>query len=152
MTSIAASTRRALWALAVLCAVLIVTALVLVVTRSGSAALPAGSPQAAAQTYAAAYLDGELDEVRSLSVQAGTRPCGGTLPAQQPALELLSVSEEAQTAQVKVRVTDSSLDSPWSLAGGGYEDQFELVRRDGAWKVSVAPWQFALCTDEGMGY
>ena len=101
-----------------LCAVLIVTALVLVVTRSGSAALPAGSPQAAAQAYAAAYLDGDLDEVRSLSAQAGARPCGGSLPAQQPALELLSVSEEAQTAPGKGRGTDSSADGPGSPASG----------------------------------
>lgn len=152
MTSIAASSRRLVWVLAGLCAVVLITAVSVVLLRPGGAQLPAGSPQAATQSYLNAYSAADWEQVHRLSVQPGQRACNDGQGLQEVGIELVSASSTGSTATVRVRMNMLHLEGPLSLGMGGYEDEFQLTRQDGVWKVSLAPWLVALCTDEEMGY
>ena len=152
MTSIASPARRALWVLAAVCAVVIVTAFVMVLSRPSPASLPTGSPQAAVQAYTVAYFNGDWDEVRSHSAQPGDRACNEFGADGPPGVDLLSVTENGDRATVHIRLTDTYLGGPFSIAQGTYDDQFELERIDGHWKVITAPWSISLCTAEELGY
>ena len=151
MTRIATPARRALWVLAVLCAALVLAAVVLVLARPAAAPLPAGSPQASVQQYTAAYLDGDWEVAQALSAQPAQTPCNDPGSTGQMGVDLLSTQLRGERATVQVRLTEAYLGGPFSLAQGGYQDQFELRRVDGTWKVSTAPWMLAMCPADELG-
>ncbi|MGO4385100.1 hypothetical protein [Specibacter sp. RAF43] len=152
MTTIPAATRRALWVLTALCGLLTIAAVLLVSVRPGPATLPAGQPAAAAQAYINAFLDEDWDTVRHLSVQDGEQRCPSYDTDARMGIDVLEVTEHSDSAQLRVRITNSNLNGPFSLAENSYEDTFEMKRQDGQWKISRAPWNLALCTDKEMGF
>lgn len=131
---------------------LTVAAVVLVSVRPGPPPLDARQPAGTAQIYTKAFLDEDWETVRSLSLQDGQKRCPnyGTSPAMK--IDVLEVTEQFDSAQLRVRITDSNPNGPFSVIENSYEDSFEMKREDGQWKVSRAPWNLSLCTDEEMGF
>lgn len=152
MTRIASPARRTLWVLATFCAVVIITAFVVVLSRPGQAPLETGTPQAAVQGYTLAYMEERWDEANALSAQPGDRPCNLYHVDSQQGIDLLSVRENGDRATVQVQMNDSYLGGPFATWQGSYEDVFELEREDGAWKVTLAPYPLSMCTAAELGY
>jgi hypothetical protein len=59
---------------------------------------------------------------------------------------LVSTSERDQSATVRVSIVNSSQDGPFGPSEYESEDMFSLVKADGDWKISQAPYQLMACT------
>ena len=129
-------------------ALLVASALVLVLTRGSSATVEPNSPEGIVQSYVTSLLAGDHDQAAAwLTDQAASDcPTGVSLDQPDVRVALLSSKTTGPGATVLVSITDTSVRGPFGLGGSGYEDSFTLVPRQDSWAINSAPWPLLACT------
>lgn len=126
-------------------ALIAVTALVFIASRSDTTQFESGSPEATVQSYLQAMVDRDND--RALSYFASDTKCDSSDLDRQyvsPDLtvDLMDSKVTADRAQVKIRIRYSNDD----LFGGWSEDHtIGLSRIAGTWKITGIPWPLYEC-------
>ncbi|ADX74516.1 hypothetical protein Asphe3_34110 [Pseudarthrobacter phenanthrenivorans Sphe3] len=129
-------------------ALLVVVALAVVFSRGDPAPLDEGSPAGVVQRYSTAVIDGDTATAETYLTESARTICRGSFSGEpRPSrVVLVSTSERDQSATVKVSIVNSSQDGPFGPTEYEMEDIFSLVREDGNWKISQAPYTLLACT------
>ena len=138
--------QRALIALLVTVAAVVIVALIAVLTRGGPAQYAEGSPEGVVQRYVQAVTDGDRQTALALLTPTIAEECQRLEPSGEDyRVTLTGASEEGDSARVDVMVT--TYYDPGLLGSGEFQQQetFELTRVDGAWRLENTPWMFAVC-------
>ena len=135
--------------------VLVVASLAAVFFRGQPEPLSEDTPAGVVQRYTAAVLDG--DESTAEGYLAGQQgrpglPCG---PADRPPADglrvtLVSTTERADSADVRVAIAMSDGAGPFGSPVYETEDVFDLVKVGDKWLVQTAPWQLTICPAAGL--
>ena len=93
-------------------------------------------------------IDGDLATAETYLTDSARTICRGSYFGEpRPArVVLVSTSERDQSATVRVSIVNSSPDGPFGPSEYEMEDIFSLVKADGDWKISQAPYQLMACT------
>ncbi len=140
---------RTLFAILAAIAVLVIVALAVVFTRGEPAPLDGTTPAGVVQRYSAAVIAGDEAAAAAYLSEAAKGRCGqvARTGADQLRVVLVSTTERADTADVKVLITTSYGGSPFGSGEYQVEDVFDLARTGDTWKIDNAPWQLAVCPD-----
>jgi hypothetical protein len=127
---------------------LVVVALAVVFSRGEPAPLDEASPAGVVQRYSTAVIDGDVATAETYLTESALTNCRGAYPGEpRPArVVLVSTSERDQSATVRVSIVNSSQDGPFGPSEYEMEDAFSLVKADGNWKISQAPYPLMACT------
>jgi predicted nicotinamide N-methyase len=142
--------RAVLWVAAWAFLVIIVAVAIVAATRSPSE-FEAGTPEAAAQAYLQALLDGDERTAHGhLSEQLQTR-CSVTelRHAWRPESLRITLTDTVRfddTAEVELIVIEGSTD-PFG-GGGEYDITLVMQHTENAWVISEAPWPIEYCEME----
>lgn len=128
-------------------ALIVIIALAVVFTRGEPAPLAASTPAGVAQRYAAAVIAGDEAAASAyLTPAARSRCTAEPRPmARNLRVTLVSTTERAESADVRVLITVSEPGGPFGSAEYQVEDVFDLVRSGNGWLIDTAPWQLAVC-------
>lgn len=132
---------------------LVVVSLAAVFLRGQPEPLSQDTPAGVVQRYTAAVIDGDESTAEGyLAGQQGQQgrqglPCG---PGERPAADnlrvtLVSTTERADSADVRVVIAISGGAGPFGSREYETEDVFDLVKVGGKWLVQTAPWQLTIC-------
>lgn len=130
--------------------VLVVVSLAAVFFRGEPEPLSEDTPAGVVQRYTSAVLSGDESTARGYlagqPVQQGM-PCG---PAERPPADslrvtLVSTTERADSADVRVAIARSDGTGPFGSPEYETEDVFDLVKVGDRWLVQTAPWQLTIC-------
>jgi hypothetical protein len=116
----------------------------------GPKELPAGTPEAAAQDYLEAVIEGEdeavLDLLAANRVPACRNELGrtGNYGMSGVGFELDNVEITGDTARVELTQRSSSSGDPFEGTRRFGEQYVELIRENGEWKVDGASWPWRL--------
>lgn len=148
MTEAARKPDRILLVLLGIIAALVVVALAVVFSRGEPEPLDEGSPAGVVQRYSTAVIDGDPATAETYLTDAARASCRGTFSGEpRPArVVLVSTTERDQTATVKVSIVHSSQGGPFGPSEYEMEDVFTLVKADGNWRISQAPYPLMACT------
>jgi hypothetical protein len=127
---------------------LVVVALAVVFSRGEPAPLDEASPAGVVQRYSTAVIDGDVATAETYLTEFARTNCRGAYPGEaRPArVVLVSTSERDQSATVRVSIVNSSQDGPFGPSEYEMEDAFSLVKADGNWKISQAPYPLMACS------
>ena len=139
---------RILLAIVGVVAVLVVVALAVVFSRGGPAPLDEASPAGVVQRYSAAVIDGDTATADSYLTDAARSTCRGSYPgAPRPTrVVLISTTERADTATVRVSLVQTSPGGPFGSSEYESEDAFSLIKVNGKWMVDQVPYPLMSCT------
>jgi hypothetical protein len=139
---------RILIAILAAIALLVVVALAVVFTRGAPEALDASTPQGVVQRYSTAVIDGDTATANSYLTEAAKSVCRGYYESgpRPVRLVLISSTERADSAQVRVSLVSSGGGGPFGPSEYEVEDRFALVKSGGSWLIEQAPYQLASCT------
>lgn len=148
MTDAARKPDRILLVLLGVIGLLVVVALAVVFSRGDPEPLDEASPAGVVQRYSSAVIDGDLATAETYLTDSARTICRGSYFGEpRPArVVLVSTSERDQSATVRVSIVNSSQDGPFGPSEYEMDDIFSLVRADGDWKISQAPYQLMACT------
>ena len=140
---------RTLFAILGVIALLVIVALAVVFTRGEPAPLDGTTPAGVVQRYSAAVIAGDEEAAAAYLGEAARSRCSQTARtgADQLRVVLVSTTERAETADVKVLITASNGGGPFGSGEYQVEDVFDLARTGDTWKIDNAPWQLAVCPD-----
>ncbi|MEC5182211.1 hypothetical protein [Arthrobacter sp. CG_A4] len=143
---------RALLAILASIAVLVAVALLAVFTRGEPAALDGGTPAGVVQRYSAAVIAGDESAATAYLSDSARNTCGNMerMALDNLRITLVSTTERAESADVKVLLTFSGDGGPFGNAGYQVEDAFDLVRTGGTWRIDRAPWQLTVCPNPAV--
>lgn len=116
----------------------------------GPKELPAGTPEAAAQDYLEAVLEGEDDALLDLLAANRVPACRnefgrtGGYTMSGVGFELDNVEITGDTARVELTQRSSSSGDPFEGSRRSGEQFVELIRENGEWKVDGASWPWRL--------
>ena len=127
---------------------LVVVALAVVFSRGEPAPLDEASPAGVVQRYSTAVIDGDVATAETYLTESARTNCRGAFPGEpRPArVVLVSTSERDQSATVRVSIVNSSQEGPFGPSEYEMEDAFSLVKADGDWKISQAPYPLMACS------
>jgi hypothetical protein len=142
---------RTLVAILAIIAILVISSLVVVLTRREAAVLDPSTPAGTVQAYAAAVIDGDRRAAATYLTHDARDRCDPMMPRPSGTLRvrLLTTDERADSARVRVLVVQSSGGGPLGSSDYDTEDAFDLVKVAGQWKVDTAPWQLSVCPEKG---
>jgi hypothetical protein len=128
-------------------AVLVIVALAVVFTRGQPAALDQGTPAGVVQRYSAAVIAGDETAAAAYLSDSAKNACG---TGEQPAADnlrvtLVSTTERADSADVKVLITAAEPGGPFGSSEYQTDAVFDLVHAGGTWLISNAPWPLTVC-------
>jgi len=128
--------------------VLVVVALAVVFSRGAPEPLDEASPAGVVQRYSTAVIDGDVSTAETYLTDSARTACRGSFTGEpRPTrVVLVSTSERDQSATVKVSIVNSSQGGPFGPSEYEMEDVFTLVKADGSWKISQAPYPLAACS------
>ncbi len=135
--------------------VLVVVSLAAVFFRGQPQTLSEVTPAGVVQRYTAAVLDGDESTAEgylaSRQGQPGL-PCGPSdrPPAESLRVTLVSTTERADSADVRVAIAMSDGTGPFGSPVFETEDVFDLVKVGDRWLVQTAPWQLTICPAAGV--
>lgn len=138
---------RTLLAILAAIAVLVVVALAVVFTRGEPAPLDASTPAGVVQRYAAAVIDGDETAAAGYLSDAARNTCSAVERSGVDKLRvtLVSTTERADSADVKVLITVFEGGGPFGSSEYQVEDVFDLVKTGDKWLIDNAPWQLTVC-------
>jgi hypothetical protein len=141
---------RTLLAILASIAVLVVVALVMVFTRGEPAPLDAATPAGVVQRYSAAVIDGDETAAAAYLSDAARNKCSTVEPGGVDRLRvtLVSTTERAASADVKVLITVLEGGGPFGSAEYQVEDVFDLAKTGDNWLIDNAPWQLTVCPNQ----
>jgi hypothetical protein len=138
----------------VLCviAALVVVALVVVFSRGAPKLLDAATPAGVVQRYSVAVIDGDEAAAATFLTPAAQADCVriGATVTDNIRVTLVSTTERAESADVKVSITISSENGPFGVSQTEFEDVFDLVKQNGSWLIDSAPPVLTVCTSAGV--
>lgn len=148
MTDAARKPDRIILVLLGIIGVLVVVALAVVFSRGDPAPLDEASPAGVVQRYSTAVIDGDVATAETYLTDSARTVCRGSFSGEpRPArVVLVSTSERDQTATVRVSIVHSSQDGPFGPSEYEMEDIFTLVKENGNWKISQAPYMLMACS------
>lgn len=128
--------------------VLVVVALAVVFSRGAPEPLDEASPAGVVQRYSTAVIDGDIATAETYLTDSARTACRGSFSGEpRPArVVLVSTTERDQSATVKVSIVNSTQDGPFGPSEYEMEDIFTLVKADGDWKISQAPYPLMACS------
>lgn len=129
-------------------AVLVAVALAVVFSRGEPKPLDEASPAGVVQRYSTAVIDGDAVRADSYLTEDARTTCRGSFGGEPRPVRvvLISTTERAGSATVKVSIVQSSQDGPFGPSEYEMEDAFTLVKADGKWLVDKAPYPLMSCT------
>lgn len=106
----------------------------------------AGTPEAAAQQFLAAALDGDHEAVADMLVDGGCSPVdlARTYVPDSARVVLVRTTARDDRASVRVAVTEGS-GALFDTGGWTHEEVVSLVLVDGTWRVDPASWPLYEC-------
>lgn len=116
----------------------------------GPKELPPGTPEAAAQDYLEAVLDGEDEALLDLLAAKRVPACrlefgrSGSYGISGVGFELDNVETTGDTARVELTQRSSSGGDPFEGTRRFGEQFVDLIRENGEWKVDDASWPWRL--------
>jgi hypothetical protein len=134
-------------------ALLVIASLAVVLTRGEPATLDPTTPEGTVQAYTTALLDGDLDAARELVDESTLDDCAGSYaPDIDGDIRITLESSAVNGSTAVVRVTMHTSYDPGPFGGSGYssDESFRLTAEGDGWRVLQAPWQFDVCTLEGV--
>lgn len=148
MTDAARKPDRIILVLLGIIGVLVVVALAVVFARGDPAPLDEASPAGVVQRYSTAVIDGDIATAETYLTDSARTVCRGSFSGEpRPArVVLVSTTERDQSATVKVSMVNSYQDGPFGPSEYEMEDIFTLVKEDGNWKISQAPYMLMACS------
>lgn len=148
MTDAARKPDRIILVLLGIIGVLVVVALAVVFSRGDPAPLDEASPAGVVQRYSTAVIDGDIATAETYLTDSARTVCRGFFSGEpRPArVVLVSTTERDQSATVKVSMVNSYQDGPFGPSEYEMEDIFTLVKEDGNWKISQAPYMLMACS------
>jgi hypothetical protein len=143
---------RILSAILAALAVLVTVALAVVFTRGDPAPLDAATPAGVVQRYSAAVIDGDETAAAAYLSDAARNRCGAVERSGVDRLRvtLVSTTERADSADVKVLITVSGGDGPFGSSEYQVQDVFDLTKTGDAWLIDNAPWQLTVCPNPAV--
>ncbi|AUZ35978.1 hypothetical protein C3B78_17040 [Arthrobacter sp. PGP41] len=148
MTDAARKPDRIILVLLGIIGVLVAVALAVVFSRGDPAPLDEASPAGVVQRYSTAVIDGDVATAETYLTGSARTACRGSFSGEpRPArVVLVSTSERDQSATVKVSMVSSYQDGPFGPSEYEMEDIFTLVKENGNWKISQAPYMLMACS------
>lgn len=147
MNAAARKPDRILIAIVSAIALLVIVALAVVFTRGEPKVLDEATPAGVVQRYSTAVIDGDMTTADSYLTEAARQRCSryfGTPQATR--VVLISTSERADSATVKVSIVNSSPEGgPYGPSEYEMEDAFSLMKVNGKWMVDRVPEPLASC-------
>ncbi|MDJ0349866.1 hypothetical protein [Cryobacterium sp. PH29-G1] len=142
-----AKTNRTLIVILGIIGVLVLVALAVVFTRGAPQTLDPSTPEGVVQAYSLAVIDGdEAAAATHLSAEAtvGCSPVdhGSTNNLR---VVLVSTTVRPNSADVVVSLVTSYNDGPFGASEYENESNFDLVKVDGEWLITKAPWELSVC-------
>jgi hypothetical protein len=127
---------------------LVAVALAVVFSRGAPEPLDEASPAGVVQRYSNAVIDGDVTTAGTYLTDSARTACRGSFSGEpRPArVVLVSTSERDQSATVRVSIVNSSQGGPFGPSEYEMEDVFTLVKADGNWKISQAPYPLMACS------
>ncbi|MBC7441795.1 MAG: hypothetical protein H7311_04620 [Ramlibacter sp.] len=128
-------------------AVLVMVALVVVFTRGEPEALDPGTPEGVVQGYATAVIEGDEQAAGEYLTEDAFAGCDtfDRGPTDGLRVTLVSTTERADSADVKVSIVTSSGNGPFGADEYESEGVFDLVKADQRWLIVDAPYELAIC-------
>ncbi|MGV8876388.1 MAG: hypothetical protein ACOH1K_02630 [Rhodoglobus sp.] len=142
---------RTLIAVVVVIATIVVIALVVVFTRGGAVEVDPATPEGVVQSYSLAVLDNDYDNAREFISAEIRATCTKAEPSMVQGLRMTVISSKVTGDTAVVRVTMEHDGGSFGGTGYEYDGVFILIHDGDLWKVESAPWELALCTNQGMG-
>lgn len=147
-TMLSAPARWGLGGLGALVAALVAGVLLL---RPGVAQFDAGTPEAAAQGYLEAVLDGDhrgaLEYLTPELQDACRREAGHMWAPESARITLAGTHLEGSHAEVDVVVTELHTPGPFESGTYSYDVTLYLDRTGEEWAISAAPWPLWSCEE-----
>jgi hypothetical protein len=128
-------------------AALVLIALVVVFTRGAPRQLDASSPAGTVQRYSEAAIAGDEAAAGTYLTAAALARCAGvgSFTPDNVRVVLVSTTERAESADVKVSIVTSYPGGPFGNSESESVDVFDLVKVDGQWLIDDTPWQLTVC-------
>lgn len=127
-------------------AVLILTALAVVFLRGDPKTLDESTPAGVVQRYSAAVIEGDTASARSYLTDTAESRCGRYYgPVEASRIVLVSTSERADSATVRVSIVNSYSGGPFGPSESEMEEEFRLLKVGGKWMVDQAPYPLMNC-------
>ncbi|MDQ0662839.1 hypothetical protein QFZ35_001337 [Arthrobacter ulcerisalmonis] len=138
---------RILLALVGVVLLLVVVALAVVFTRGDPAPLDEASPAGVVQRYSKAVIDGDVPTAESFLTTGARSRCSGSYDGEpRPArVVLISTTERADSATVKVSIVQSSQGGPFGQSEYEMEEAFSLLKVNGKWMIDRPPYPLTAC-------
>ena len=139
---------RTLLAILAAIAVLVIVALIVVFTRGEPAPLDEATPSGVVQRYSAAVIAGDEAAATAYLSDSAKSGCIKEVPrmgTDNLRVTLVSTTERAATADVRVLITVSEGGGPFGSSEYQMEDAFDLVKAGDKWLIERAPWQLTVC-------
>lgn len=126
---------------------LVVIALVVVFTGGEPEQLDADTPEGVVQAYSAAVIDGDEQAAGEFLTEGAFKDCEDfdRGPTDNLRVTLISTTERAESADVKVSIVTSYGSGPFGADEYETEGVFDLVADNGAWLIDDAPYELAIC-------
>jgi hypothetical protein len=127
-------------------AVLILTALAVVFLRGDPKTLDESTPAGVVQRYSTAVIEGDTATARSYLTDTAESRCSRyyrTVEASR--IVLVSTSERADSATVRVSIVNSYSGGPFGPSESEREEEFQLLKVGGKWMVDQAPYPLMNC-------
>lgn len=144
---------RTLLAILSAIAVIVVVALIVVFTRGEPAPLDEATPAGVVQRYSAAVIAGDETAAAAYLTDAAKNRCSTNMErmaGDNLRVTLVSTTERAVSADVKVLITVSEGGGPFGSAEYQIEDDFDLVKTGDKWLIDRAPWQLTACRNTAV--
>ncbi len=130
--------------------IVVVLSLIAVFARGGTTQRDAGTPEGVVQRYAQAVVDGDVPTALTYLVPELADSCERVpVTVEDLRVTLLETTERDDSARVSVLVVTVYGSGPLGADEYESEEAFELVRVEGDWLIDTAPWQLAVCIDDG---
>ncbi len=148
MTSSKTTHDRSLAVILAVIAALVIVALAVVFSRGEPKLLDAATPQGVVQRYAAAVIAGDESGAQEYLTPAVREHCDRfeSVYTDNLRVTLVSTSERASSADVKVSLVASSDGSLFGPSEYEIAEKFGLAKLDGAWLIDKTPWQLTICS------
>lgn len=143
---------RTLLALLAAVGALVIVALAVVFTRGQPAALDEGTPAAVVQRYSAAVIAGDETAAAAYLSEPARNSCGNVeqMAAGNLRVTLVSTTERADSADVRVLVTVSGSGGPFGNSEYQVDGVFDLVKTGGTWLINGVPWPLTVCPNPAV--
>ncbi|TFD01886.1 hypothetical protein E3T28_06375 [Cryobacterium sinapicolor] len=132
---------------------LVVIALIVVFTGGEPARLDADTPEGVVQAYSAAVIDGDEQAAGGYLAEGAFEGCEDfdRGPTDNMRITLVSTTERAESADVKVAIVTSYGSGPFGADEYETQGVFDLVLVDDTWLIDDAPYELSICPNPKAG-